>query len=108
MHKSLKGGSNFVTSYNILKNANYDIILLESVNCNSKDELHMKERHYIETLNCFNKYIVGRTHKEYYKDNIEQIKDKQKEYKERDNKIQKKDRERQRTGCVQTEQKRER
>ena len=55
----------YITSFEILKNNNFDIILLELVNCNSKDELKSRERFYIETLDCVNKNIPGRTNKEY-------------------------------------------
>jgi hypothetical protein len=52
---------------------NVDIVLLELVNCNSKMELHQRERHYVESLQCVNKYIPTRTLKEYYDDNIDKI-----------------------------------
>ena len=84
----------YTTSFKILENKNYDIVLLENCSCDSKDQLYARERHYIETLNCVNKIIVGRTQKEYgeiyrdknkekrkkqYKDYYEQNKDKLKE-----------------------------
>ena len=71
-----------VTSFEIIKNCNYDIILLELCPCESKDLLHQRERYYIETLECVNKVIVGRTrtNKEYYDDNKELISEKQKKY----------------------------
>ncbi len=78
----LNGKHNFVTSYEILKNDNYDIVLLENCQCENKDELYIRERHYIETLNCVNKIIVGRTDKEYrnyYKDKIQKYWDDNKE-----------------------------
>ena len=34
---------NFVTSYKILEKQNYDIVLLESCSCESKDELHKEK-----------------------------------------------------------------
>jgi len=67
----LRGEKTFLTSFDIIKNNDYDIILLELVNCNSKDDLHKKERYYIETLDCINKVIPGRTQKEYKKVNKE-------------------------------------
>ena len=68
------------TSFDIIKNNDYDIILLELVICNSKCELHKKERYYIETLDCINNNIPGRTRKEYQKEYIKDNKDKLKEY----------------------------
>jgi hypothetical protein len=61
------------------------ITLVENVNCNSKEELIQRERHYIENNNCVNKQIPGRTNKEYRDDNKEVIKEQKKEWYE-DNK----------------------
>ena len=77
-----EGKQTFITSYNILENDNYDIVLLESCPCENKDELHKRERHYIETLECVNKIIAGRSKKEYSEVNKEKIRKKQKEYRE--------------------------
>jgi len=51
-----------------------EITLVENVNCNNKEELTKRERHYIENNNCVNKVIPGRTNKEYYDDNKDKIK----------------------------------
>lgn len=59
---------------------NCTILLIESVNANSKDELTAREGHYIKTLKCLNKKIEGRTKKEWYIDNIDKIKKQHKEY----------------------------
>jgi hypothetical protein len=56
-----------------------EITLVENINCNSKEELHQRERFYIENNNCVNKFIPTRTIKEYRKQNYEQNKDKIKE-----------------------------
>ena len=40
---------------------NCEIILIENVNCNTKNELHARERYYIDTLNCVNKNIPNRS-----------------------------------------------
>ena len=45
------------TSYDILKNNNYHIELVERVNCNNKFQLHERERYYIENFKCVNKNI---------------------------------------------------
>ena len=55
----------YTTSFKILKKNNVDIVLVESCPCNSKDELHKRERHYIESFKCVNKFVPGRTDKEY-------------------------------------------
>tara|TARA_R110002012_G_scaffold263018_1_gene445521 strand:+ start:78 stop:464 length:387 start_codon:yes stop_codon:yes gene_type:complete len=49
------------------------IILVENINCNSKEELLKKERWYIENNECVNKRIPGRTNKQYYQENKEKI-----------------------------------
>jgi hypothetical protein len=72
----LKGKYHFVTSYEIIKNGNYDIILIENVKCDSKDQLTARERYYIESLDCINKLIPGRTDKQYREDNKEKIQQK--------------------------------
>jgi hypothetical protein len=55
----------YTKSFDIIKNGDYDIVLIENVNCETKEQLHAKERYYIETMNCINKVIPGRTTKEY-------------------------------------------
>ncbi len=88
-HKSnyrdyLNGRSNrYITSFKILENNNYDIILLENVNSNNKDELRSRERYYIETLKCVNKVVPKRTMQEYKHDHKEQIKEYYQKNKER-------------------------
>jgi len=60
-HKSvykryLNGNNQFITSFKILENDNFDIVLLENlINCKSKDELHQRERYYIDNMECVNK-----------------------------------------------------
>ena len=59
---------------------NCDIILIENVNVNSKDELIAREKHFIKTLKCINKLVPGRTKKEHYEENKEVLLEKQKQY----------------------------
>jgi len=76
-YKKWKNGKYcFTTSFKIIENDNYDIVLIENCPCDTKDELHKRERYYIENLECVNKIIVGRKNKEYYEAN----KEKRKEY----------------------------
>jgi len=72
----LIGKKTFVTSFDIIKNNNYKIILIENYPCNSKEELEREERKYIESIKCVNKYIPTRTDKEYYEDNKDKFKEK--------------------------------
>jgi hypothetical protein len=75
-YKKWKNGKhNNVTSFQLFELGidDVDIILLENYPCNSKNELHARERHYVESMNCVNKVIPNRTEKEY-----NQMRDKQK------------------------------
>jgi hypothetical protein len=80
----LKIGGRSITSFAILENDNYEIILIESFPCNSKDELHKRERFYIESMDCVNKVIPTRPKKEqknkYYEENKEKIDNYQMKY----------------------------
>ena len=97
-HKSdykrfLKGLYNNVKSFDVLKNGDYKIELLENCDIKTKQELLERERFYIENNDCLNKNIPGRTDKEYkqyqkeykkdyYFNNKEKINDIHKEYRE--------------------------
>ena len=72
--------NNNMTSLQIFDNNNYDIILIENYPCERKDELHARERYYIESLECVNKQFPGRTQKEYREVNKEYIRAKDHEY----------------------------
>jgi hypothetical protein len=50
------------------------IILVEKINCKSKDELQKRERYYVENFDCVNKQIPNRGKKEYYETNREYFK----------------------------------
>ena len=73
--KFLKGTYHYVSSFEIVQ---YDICyieLLEEVNIENKQELHMVEGKYIKGMDCINKRIAGRSKKEYYQDNKEKAKE---------------------------------
>lgn len=70
----------YCTSYIVLEGENYEIHLLELYPCNSCDELHTRERHYIEQVDCVNRNVPTRTCKEYYDDNRDKILEYQQEY----------------------------
>jgi hypothetical protein len=63
----------YVTSFELLKQNNYEIVLVENYPCNSKEELRLIEGEYIKNNQCVNKRIEGRTNEEYYQDNRERI-----------------------------------
>lgn len=71
-----KNSSQYITSYKIFDEYGLDnchIILLESYPCNTSDEKKAREAYYIKQLDCVNKFIPGRSQKEYYNDNKEYI-----------------------------------
>ena len=66
-----EGKTKNVSSYELFEKYGVDnchIILLESVNASNNDELFARERHWIQTIKCVNKVVVGRTEKEWYHD----------------------------------------
>jgi len=68
------------SSFNVVKEENCKIILIEEYPCENKNQLESRERYWIEQFknNIVNKVIPTRTDKEYYNDN----KDKAKEYRD--------------------------
>jgi hypothetical protein len=90
----LNGKRNYVSSFEILKNGNYDIILVENFPCGNKDELHARERHWTNEIPCINKIKcqgiiaeIGQVeyHKQFFKQYYDANKEKIKAYSE-DNK----------------------
>jgi len=73
-----------VTSYDIIDKGDYQIFLIESFPCNSRDELRSREgqiiRKYKSESECVNIRIDGRTKKEYRLDNKVAIQEKDKQY----------------------------
>ena len=95
--KYLNGKKKYLSSFKVMENKDYDIILIEDFPCNSKDQLFARERYYTNEIECVNicknqglclelgweKYC-----KEYYKVNASTIKAKSKDYyKENTNRI---------------------
>ena len=79
----LNGKYQNVTSFKLFEKYGVDnckIILLESVNANSKDELHAREAHYIKSAACVNKVVPLQTMKEYREANKDAISTRQKIY----------------------------
>jgi hypothetical protein len=66
-----KGGQ--YTSYLVLDCEDYKIELVEEYPCNNKEQLFKKEGEYIKANECVNKYIAGRTDKEWRDDNREYL-----------------------------------
>ena len=69
LHKSKcksynNGKYHFITSFNIINRGNYSYLLIENVECETKRELEIRERFYIENNECINKVIPCRTHED--------------------------------------------
>jgi len=75
-YKRYKEGKYYrASSFNIFDQcSDYRIELVESFACNNRNELTAREGYYIRTNECVNKYVAGRTQKEWYHDHKEQIK----------------------------------
>ena len=74
-----------VESYDLFEKYGVDncgISLIELVNVNTSDELHAREKFYIQSQICLNKQIPFRTKKEYYEANKEHIISKSKSHRE--------------------------
>jgi len=70
---NIKSYSHWLTSFEIIEKNNYDIILVEDFPCERKEQLHARERYWIENTECVNKVIPTRTKKEYWEDNKQKI-----------------------------------
>ena len=68
------------SSRSIIVRDDYAYSLIEKYECNNKQELHARERYWIENNECVNKYVPGRTNKEWYEANKDKIKKQQKVY----------------------------
>lgn len=75
----LNGKGHNISSFKVLENDNYEIILVETICCENVYELRNRERFYIENNECVNRCIPNRTRKEFEKqyyqtDNWKEIK----------------------------------
>jgi len=70
----LNGNEHYYTSFEVLKYGDYDLEFLEEYPCGNKKALERREGWYQRNFECVNFRIEGRTNKEYYEDNKEQIK----------------------------------
>ena len=85
--KYINEKSHYISSFQILENNNYSIVLIENYPCNSKEELLQRERFFIEKTECINYKIPIRTeeeNKEYQKEyeKSDKCKKRRKKYKQ--------------------------
>ena len=94
-YKKYKSGKKkLISSFEIIENEDYDIVLIENFPCNTKDELHMQERYHIENNECVNRVfpIVSKEEakerlKQYREDNKEMLRQQKKEYYEQNKEV---------------------
>ena len=80
--RHLKGNFCNLRSFEIIKNGNYSIVLIENYPCETKEQLFQREAYYIEKMNCLNKLIPGKLlllgeknyNKDYYENHLEESK----------------------------------
>lgn len=78
--KWIYGKRKYISSFELIKHGDAYIELIASYPCNDKEELNKEEGKYQREMECVNKCIAGRTQKERYEDNTENVKQKAKEY----------------------------
>ena len=79
-YKWLRTKKYYCTSFEIIKQGEIYIELLENYPCETKKELRLKEGEYQRMMDCVNKRIECRTMKEWKKDNKEHVNEYQKKY----------------------------
>ena len=67
----LNGEYGYTTSFDIIKEGDSFIELVENVICDNVEELKKRERYYIDNFECVNKYKPLRTMSEYHQDHKE-------------------------------------
>jgi hypothetical protein len=77
-----KSKDKYVTSFEVVKYDDAEIILMEEFECVSKVELRLVEGRYIRNSECVNKVIPGRSQKEWSHDNKDEILKYLKQYRE--------------------------
>jgi len=95
LYRSFQNGiGNKCMSYELFDEYGIDtceIVLIENFPCETKDELHKRERYWIETMECVNKVVPTRTKKEYdkeyRKENREYIAEYKKEYRQENKEV---------------------
>ena len=77
-HRNGNGKKRTTAYYKIISKMDWEMILVENYPCESRTELERREGTYIRENPCVNRLVAGRTDREYYQDNKEEIKDKAK------------------------------
>ena len=77
-----KGHIRSIDIFNEYGVENCKIELIEYCKCDTLQELRKREGEHIKNTECVDKYVAGRTDKEYYEDNTDKILVQVKKYKE--------------------------
>jgi hypothetical protein len=78
--KYLNGTCQYVSSFELLKYDDYKIELICDYPCNSRKELDREEGLYQRKMKCVNKNIAGRTDKEWWNENKDEVLKQRKKY----------------------------
>ena len=76
------GKRDYITSFKILEQPDYKIVLVEEYPCNNKQELEAREAYYIRNNECVNKVIPQRTAEEWQKKWYQENKEHKKQYRD--------------------------
>ena len=70
-----KKRTKYLTSFKLFENNenDVDIVLIENYPCSNKEELHKRERYYIDLMECVNKNKPTRTQKEWLREHLERV-----------------------------------
>jgi adenylate kinase family enzyme len=82
LYNNNKNNCKVIEIFNKYGIENCKIELVENYSCNNKNELEAREGYYIKNNDCVNKRIEGRTRKEWYQDNKDDIRKQKKQYQE--------------------------
>tara|TARA_R110000803_G_scaffold129070_2_gene196409 strand:+ start:3588 stop:4088 length:501 start_codon:yes stop_codon:yes gene_type:complete len=66
----LNGGRTYITSFQLMEHPDRIIELIEKFPCESKEELLVRERYWIENTECVNRNIPSRTRAEWWRENL--------------------------------------
>jgi hypothetical protein len=72
----------YYSSFKVMEQPDYEIVLIELFPCKDVNEARMRERYYIDNNVCVNKCIPGRTLKEYSDEYHILNKEKEKKYRD--------------------------
>lgn len=70
-------------SFEVLKNGDYNIVLIENFKCESKEQLLSRERYYIDSIECVNKVLPTQTPQEWRDKNRDEKKKYDKDFRDK-------------------------